>query len=196
MISCRERSLVRAETVRRLAATDWGREAELVLDDESGADRLDRIHRTWHRALECAARAAGDFVLLLEDDLIFCRRLRTNLESWNPLARTSRRQPFYASLYNPGMPYLWRNVRDRFMVAHPHDIWGSQAIVMTPITAAFVAAQWGSADGNPDQRMPRIAARVTPVYYHLPSLVDHAPVETTWGGVVHKARDFDENFNP
>jgi hypothetical protein len=48
--------------------------------------------------------------------------------------------------------------------------------------------------GNPDQRMPAIAARVTSIYYHVPSLVDHESVPTTWGGIEHSARDFDPQW--
>jgi hypothetical protein len=195
MISCRERADVRDQTLRCLAATDWGALPEVLLDDEAASSRLERIHATWRRALERASLSAARFVLLLEDDLVFGRWMRWNLESWPPLLRVGRGQPFYASLYNPGMPYRMRSPAERFLVAHASDLWGSQAILLTPATARFIAARWDDAEGNPDQRMPRLASRVTLIYYHLPSLVDHAEVASTWGGITHRASDFDPAFS-
>jgi hypothetical protein len=194
MISCRERSQVRGETLQSLEASDWGAPPEILLDDESRAGRLERIHATWRRAVERAAISPASFVILLEDDLVFGRWARKNLESWPPLLRIQPRQPFYASLYNPGMPYVVKNRAERFLVASADHVWGSQAIVVTPPTARYIATHWDEASGNPDQRMPRLASRVTPIYYHLPSLVDHSAVPSTWGGIRHRAKDFDPAF--
>jgi hypothetical protein len=194
MISCREREQVRKETLERLTATDWSSQVEVILDDESGATPLDRILRTWSRAIRRAAESSANFVLLLEDDLLFGRWLESNLLAWTPVLRTLPGQAFYASLYNPGLHHFHKSVRERFVVISPQAAWGSQAILMTPMTLRYVLSRWNEDSGNADERMARLASRVTPLYYHVPSLVEHAPVATTWGGISHRARDFDPSF--
>jgi hypothetical protein len=193
MISCRERCSVLEQTLARLAACGWPA-PRVVLDDELSADRLVRIQHVWRRAIRAAMDASSRFVLLLEDDLIFGSWFAANLESWEVLARVPDGGAFYASLYNPNRPYRRRVVAERYFVAEPRMVWGSQAVIVTPATARFIDRNWESAAGNPDQRMPLIAARVTPIYFHVPSLVDHAPVPTTWGGIEHRACDFDPEF--
>lgn len=190
-ISCEERAATLCATLDRLKATGWPGEPEIVLDDGLGARRIDRIHRTWRRAVRKAAEARSQFVLLMEDDLIFGRWFVENLTDWELLRQVPPGHAFYASLYNPSRPYLMRRPEERYLVADPRLVWGSQALIMTPCTARYIDTHWDTAEGNPDQRMPLIASRVTPIYYHVPSLVDHAPVPTTWGGIEHSAADFD-----
>ena len=50
--------------------------------------------------------------------------------------------------------------------------------------------------GYHDIRMTRLAARVTPLVYHRPSLVQHLAVRSTIGGVRHEAADFDAGWRP
>lgn len=194
MLSCDDRSRVRASTLESLRESGWDAEPQLVLDDGSGVTRIQRIHRTWRRVIQRAAESASDFVLLLEDDVRFGKWFAENLREWPLLDQVQPGGAFFASLYNPGRPILRRCAAERYLVAYPDALWGAQAIVTTPRTARFIDANWDGTDGNPDQRMPRIAARVTPLYFHLPSLVDHAPVPTTWGGIEHRAPDFDPEF--
>lgn len=191
MVSCRERLAVREATLRRLAEGGWDAPTSVVLDDETGATPLERIHRTWRRALRQAAASGARFALLLEDDLIVGRFFKQNLISWPLLRRLPPEQAFFASLYHAPVAYHLVRPDESYLVARPHSAWGSQALVMPPSLARFIDERWDSEEGNPDMKMPRLAARVTPVYMHLPSLVDHADVPTTWGGVSHRARDFD-----
>jgi hypothetical protein len=162
-----------------------------VLDDGTAPTALERIHQTWRRVIRRAADSPTRFVLLLEDDLVFNRRLAANLDSWPLLERVQPGGAFFASLYNANRPFIERRVDERYLVAEPRAAWGAQALLTTPATARFIDSHWDEAQGNPDQRMPRLAGRVTPVYVHLPSLVDHAVVPTTWGGIAHSALDFD-----
>lgn len=194
MLSCAERADVRAATLASLRASGWQSEPEVVVDDGQGIDRIDRIHRTWRRVVRRAAVADADFVLLLEDDVRFGRWFTENLMDWKPLCELQPGGAFYASLYNPDRPFIRKSEQDRYLVAYPDAIWGAQALVTTPRTARFIDANWELAPGNPDQRMPRLASRVTPIYLHFPSLVDHSPVPTTWGGIEHRAVDFDPEF--
>jgi hypothetical protein len=194
MLSCEDRADVRSSTLASLRESGWQGEPEVVVDDGEGVSRLDRIHRTWRRVLQRAAAAAADFVLLLEDDVRFGRWFAENLSEWRPLREVQPGGAFYASLYNPERPFIRRSERDRYLIAYPDSVWGAQALVMTPRTARFIDANWELAPGNPDQRMPRLASRVTPIYLHFPSLVDHSPVPTTWGGIEHRALDFNPDY--
>ena len=87
MLTCPARASTRAETLERLAATDWGEPPELVVDDTDAERPEERQERTARRLLEIAGRAdpAPDLVLFLEDDLDFNRHLRHNLLRWQPL---------------------------------------------------------------------------------------------------------------
>lgn len=194
VMSCAERHATLASTLSRLAACGWPPVDHVVLDDGVGARPIERIHRTWRRMIREASLADSPFVLLLEDDLVFGRFFTENLRSWNVLNQVARGGAFYGSLYNAGRPFLARRPLERYLVADARFVWGSQALVLTPGTARYVDANWDTGSGNPDQRMPLIASRVTPIYYHLPSLVDHAPVPTTWGGIDHTALDFDSDY--
>ena len=195
MMSCEERTPSRELTLNRLRESGWSVEPEVILDDGIGDSKIERIHRTWRRLIRRGAEQRADFLLLLEDDVVFGRHFSENVASWQLLRELAGR-PFYASLYNPCHPFLARREQERYLVGDPRFIWGAQALITTPRTARYIDAHWDSAPGNPDQRMPLIAARVTPIYFHLPSLVDHAPVPTTWGGIQHTAWDFDPDWRP
>jgi hypothetical protein len=190
VMSCAARAAELERTIQRLRASGWPEPPEVVLDDGIGEQPIDRIHRTWQRMIRRAAESGARYSLLLEDDVVFGKWFPHNLLSWKLLHEPAPSGAFYASLYNPSRPFIVRKPEQRFLVADARFVWGAQALVMTPRTAGFVAANWESAAGNPDQRMPLIAARVTPIYMHVPSLVDHAPARTTWGGIEHSAPDF------
>ncbi len=191
LLSCEDRNEVRDATLHSLAASGWDCAPQVIIDDGLGATRIERIHRTWRRVIQSAAASREDFTLLLEDDVVFGASFAHNLRSWPLLQQLQPGGAFFASLYNPGRPFVVRRSEERYAVAHPHEVWGAQALLMTPQMARYIDANWHLASGNPDQRMPRIAGRVTPIYFHVPSLVDHAPVPTTWGGIEHNALDFD-----
>lgn len=194
VLSCSERGNVLAATLESLAKSDFDAAPEVVLDDASAPTAIERIHHTWRRVIRRAAEASSEFVLLLEDDLVVNRWLFENLASWPALQRVQPGGAFFASLYNPNRPFVARRPDDRCLVAEPRAAWGAQALLTTPRTARFIDSHWDEAPGNPDQRMPRLAGRVTPVYFHSPSLVDHAQVPTTWGGIEHSAADFDPDW--
>jgi len=194
VMSCPERQSALERTLGRLRDSGFGAAPEVVLDDGVGARPLDRIHRTWRRMIRRAAELDTAFALLLEDDVVFGKSFTHNLDSWQLLDEVPPGRAFYASLYNSGRPFIVRRAAERYLVADARFVWGAQALVVTPEMARFLDTHWDSAEGNPDQRMPRIAARVTSVYFHVPSLVDHEPVPTTWGGIEHCAVDFDPDW--
>lgn len=194
VMSCAERTVQLRLTIERLRASGWPDEPEVVMDQGTAERPIDRIHHTWRQMIRRAARAETPFLLLLEDDVIFGRWFVHNLRSWRLLTESAPGGAFFASLYNPNRPFFLRRPEEHYLVADPRFVWGSQALVLTPATARFIDAHWDTAPGNPDQRMPLIASRVTVIYYHVPSLVDHASVPTTWGGMGHSAADFDPDW--
>lgn len=194
VMSCPARSAVLALTLERLCASGWPDPPEVVMDDGIGEKPIDRIHRTWRRMVRRAAESDAPLSLLLEDDVVFGKWFWHNLSSWPLLHQLPPSRAFFASLYNPDRPFIVRRPNERYLVADARYLWGAQALVVTPATARFIDDNWDTAPGNPDQRMPQIASRVTSVYLHVPSLVDHAPAPTTWGGMEHSALDFDPNW--
>ncbi len=179
-----------AETVARLAATDWGEAPELVMDENANERALARILETGRRLLARAADEADDLVLYLEDDLEFNRWLRHSLEHWEPLVERRRGDHFFASLYNPNIvppPSLADPATA--VVIDPRQDYGSQAI-LSVTTARAILDQWDDAAGPIDLRVSRLAARWSPIRFHHPSLVQHRPVASTCGGTAHFAVDF------
>jgi len=184
---------VRAQTAAAFAATDWGAAFEEIIDDGACPDRVRSINRTWRRMLERAQAEGSEFCLLLEDDLDFNVHLRCNLSRWRPLARASADRPFFGSLYNPQRSYLLRQVAEHFIVAEPWGFWGTQGIVLSRATVGYVLREWDESQAA-DLMLARAAARVSPLYQHVPSLVQHTGHVSTWGGIQHAAADFDRHF--
>lgn len=193
-MTCPERGAVCAETVASFRRTDWKGDLQIVEDDRSEPEHLRGIAATWGRMLARAAAAKVDVVLLMEDDLDFSVHLMHNLRCWAPLRASHGGGPFFGSLYNPGRAYTRRDDSQHFLVADPRDVWGSQAVLTTPAMAAYFLSHWDEETGAADLKMPRLAARVCPVYYHVPSLVQHVGHVSTWGGMSHQAVDFDRFF--
>lgn len=194
VMSCARRQASLERTIASLMESGWPEQPEVILDQGSGDSALQRICSTWHRMVARAGQADSQYVLLLEDDLVFGRWFTHNLHAWPLLHDRPHEAGFYASLYNPGRPYIARYEAQNYLVADPRWVWGSQALLLSTTTARYLAHNWQNEGGNPDMRMPRLVHPITPVYYHVPSLVDHAPEPTTWGGIVHSAIDFDAEF--
>ena len=195
LTSCEERHEVCASTVADLKATDWAAPPTVVIDQARFERVQARVTDTGRRLLERAVAEADDLFLYLEDDLAFNRSLRWNLEHWAPVTERGPGDPFVASLYNPNV-VLPATAEDPapFVVADPRRVYGAQALVFSVTTARSVLEQWDEVPGMPDIRMPRLAARSSPVWYHRPSLVQHRPVGSTWGGAGHEAVDFSPSW--
>ncbi len=196
MVSCRERASLCRQTLANLAATDWTGDVAVALDESEGPDRIARIDLNWRKALALAAASDADLILLMEDDLDFNRHLRENLLTWPRLAGVDGTGPFFASLYNPGIYPVHSRPDDRYHVMAPGGCWGSQSLLISRALAGYFLAHWHEEAGEPDIRMPRLAARFVPLYYHAPSLVQHMGRVSTWGGRAHQASDFDPDWRP
>ena len=193
MLSCPAREAIRNQTLANLAETDW-REPPIVEIDQTSHERLQqRQTETALRLLQRAVEDGPEFFLFLEDDLDFNRSLRHNLEYWFPLRQTARRGHFFGSIYNPNVRALERDDAHAFLVADPNSVYGSQAFVLSAATAQHIVNHWESLIGMQDIKMSRLAAQVTPIFYHRPSLVQHIS-ESVWGGQFHQALDFQQDW--
>lgn len=178
MVSCAERERDRQETLADLRATDWGQTPEIVLDDGAGKTKLERITRTWRRALERAAYCGRELVLLLEDDLRFDRSMHQKLEAFGPLVRRGRY--FFATLYDNSMPVFHSTQGHGFATGPGEFFWGAQALVTTPETVRAVLSRWDAASvAYADERIGKLAAELTEIVYVRPGLVRHVG-RSTW----------------
>ncbi len=190
MLSCPEREPIREQTLASLKASDWNQAPRLVIDKATTGRRQDRQEQASFALLQRAHQEGPELILFLEDDLEFNRHLRYNLERWEPLAQLTAGAHFFGSLYNPNVGELERRPERNTMLARPETVYGSQAVVLSRATLGHLLAHWGEVIGMQDIKMSRLASRVTPLYYHTPSLVQHTGVNSVWGGHFHTARDY------
>lgn len=195
ILSSTSRRDVRLDTIAKLAATDWAAKPVVIIDQLRSPDLTKRAVDNSRSLLLSAVSGPGDVFLFLEDDLDFNRWLRFNIERWAPLAERPIGGDFYASLYNPGVGSLNEDDDgDTFRIVNPELVYGSQAVLMSTSIAAWILRHWDDGRGFQDIRMSRLAAQRTPIYYHRPSLVQHRPVPSTWGGVAHEACDYSPDW--
>lgn len=191
VLTCEERAEVCAETVADLARTDWGAAPAVVVDHGNHPKRLERILETGRRLLERVVDEAahdGEVALVCEDDVSFNRALRHNVERWGPLVDRRSDGHLFGSLYNPGVAVA--SAGETAVAVDPRQFYGSQGTVLSVTTARSLVEQWDDGHGPFDLRLSRLAARWSPVWYHLPSLVQHRSIPSTWGGAPHQADDF------
>ncbi len=193
MMSCRERDELRAKTLSNLAQTDWGaRPVHVELDRGSGEDFGKRQAYCALRALRQGLTGDADYILFLEDDLVFNRHLHHNLTRWAPLRASSIT---LAGLYNPRLRELACDAQRRARVIDPSFIFGSQAFLLSRAAAENVVRKWHRIPGLQDIRISRLAGRMgRPILYHAPSLVQHVGRQSVWGGQFHQAHDFDASW--
>ena len=196
VLSCDERADVCAETVDDLGRTDWGSPPTVVLDESDAPKTLQRIVDTGLQLLTQAVEEADDdgVFLLCEDDVEFNRSLRHNLERWSPVVERRPDGHLFGSLYNPNVVEPSSVGATTAVVADPRRFYGSQGMVISVTTARSMVEQWDDGDGPFDLRISRLAARWSPLWYHVPSLVQHRAVASTWGGAPHTAVDFSADW--
>jgi len=194
ILSCPAREEMRLQTIRNLVASDWSDEPEIEIDQTTCERRQERQERTALSLVRRTVESGHELILFLEDDLDFNRRIRHNLEHWYPLVRRRPSTPFFASLYNPGVGLLTKSPQHSFFVANPVGVFGSQAFLISSGVARYIVEHWWDVVGMQDIKMSRLAARLCPIYYHSPSLVQHIGVVSAWGGDYHSAQDFDDSW--
>jgi ADP-heptose:LPS heptosyltransferase len=205
MITCSERDRVRQLTLDDLAATDWGDTPIHVLVDpeplgpspvvaraRAGEEKMQRIGRQVLHALQQFLDHSADYLLLLEDDLIFNRNLRHNILRWRPVLSG---EVTLAGLYNAGFHELAYDIRGHAVAVAPESAFGSQAFLISRAAVEHTVRAWNTSTVAPDLRLIALSAQLQhPLFYHSPSLVQHRDVPSTWGGRPHFARDFDSNW--
>jgi len=192
IITCPEREELLKQTLAAFTATDWASHSPIIHTDTSKFNRPQRRQEYNSRAaLKVALKTATQFILFMEDDLIFNRFLYHNLCHWLPLRKESA---FLGSLYNPGIREWRRCKKENYFVAEPDSIYGSQCFLMNRSTAKYLVEHWSEVEGMQDIKISRLIARFAPIYYHTPSLVQHVGTQSVWGGHHHTSADFSGDF--
>lgn len=196
MLSCPEREEMRLRTIANLQATDYAEPPRVEIDQMTFERRQERIEQTARRLLQRAITevSESDIILFLEDDLEFNRHLLHNLGRWYPLVNARPSGHFFGSLYNPNIRTLSRSPDEAFFVADPEAVYGSQAVLLSVATARHIIERWEEVPGMQDIKMPRLAARVCPLYFHTPSLTQHVGYTSLWDGHYHWAEDFSADW--
>jgi len=192
IISCPERDELLKRTLAAFTATDWASHSPMVHIDTSNFARAQRRQEYNSRAaLKAALKTGTEFILFMEDDLIFNKSLYHNLCCWLP---PRQEDLFLGSLYNPGIREWRRCKKDNYFVAEPDAVYGSQCFLMNRQVAKYLVEHWSEVEGMQDIKISRLIARFAPIYYHTPSLVQHVGTQSVWGGRHHTAADFSEDF--
>jgi hypothetical protein len=193
MISCGERDKLRRRTLENLGRTDWGdMPLNIHLDTPADGTPEQRQVRSSYLALQKSLAYPADYILFLEDDLDFNRHIRHNLSHWDPIRRGL---VTLAGLYNPQLTVRACDLRSSARVIDPNSAFGSQALLLSRETVAYVVRRWDDVLGLQDTKISRLVGRLgKPVFYHAPSLVQHIGARSTWGGGFHQAFDFDPTW--
>jgi len=208
IITCPGREKLLKQTVESMQATDLlrGHATCFIQRDETTFER--RQERQEHNSLAALKRMVEtplrpDLILFCEDDIVFNPHLRHNLERWSPLRNHQRNTPgqpkpslreyFFGSLYDPTIRELSAHPEEHYFIADPEAVYGSQAFVMSRAMAEYFVAHWWEVPGMQDIKMSRLAARLGPIHYHMPSLVQHVGVVSTWtdDARFHDTKSFD-----
>ena len=212
MITCPGREAELGATLKDLRAGDtFNRQLRLHLqrDESDVASRPRPQERQEHNSLAALVQGLNRFpeaevLLFFEDDLLFNRHLVWNLQHWGPLKETLKAETgnlkggamFFGSLYDPTIRELKINAAENYFIADPDTVYGSQAFVMSRAMAEFFVAHWWDVEGMQDIKMSRLAAQKTEIVYHLPSLVQHVGVRSTWtdDARFHDTKTFDRDW--
>jgi len=152
---------------------------------------MDLVRRT----LEAARRSDGELFLFLEDDLLFNRFMRHNLDAWEPIRTLRCSDHFFASIFDPGVAVKQVGERGRWIEAEPLSAFGAQGLVISRRTVEYLVTCWGIVSTtHADIKLARLASLVCPILYHRPSLVQHVGYKSLWGGPFIVALDFDQRW--
>ena len=194
MLSCPEREEVRNQTLSKLRHAGWIDDVLVEVDHTTFARRQERQEHTALELLRHAEGAAADFILFLEDDLDFNAHLAHNLERWQPLKQLAAGSHFFGSLYNPTVYARTWDLDHAYFIADPETVYGSQAFILAKATVGYIVEHWAEVPGMQDVKISRLAARLCPLYYHIPSLVQHVGEASAWGGPYHWTNDFSADW--
>jgi hypothetical protein len=200
MISCDIRKDIRNETINDLHSTDWRWPLTIVMDKDyfdpeiyPTIPKTERQTVAAYNGLKIAVSYNTQWIVFMEDDLIFNKYIAHNILSWDPIKYNYLN---FGSLYTPANNRCAQEERQFFYIADCLRLYGSQFYIMSTQAAQWAIEHWNSIEGMQDIKLTRLA-RGKPILYHSPSLVDHRDVGSVWGGMAHHAHDFDLNWrNP
>ncbi|HXU80703.1 MAG TPA: hypothetical protein VN914_04860 [Polyangia bacterium] len=191
VLTCPERAPVLRNTLASLRASDWGEEPRVLENRDQHRDGRVRIQRGTRAVLERALAEGAEAILYLEDDLVFNRHLRRNLEAWAPLAAAAPDAPFYGTLFRPpGIPVLEGGALANTARLPAERTFGNLALVLSRATMRHALEHWDEEVLEADAKLARLAGRLGPLWLHTPSLVQHVGGRSVWGGVFLQAEDF------
>jgi hypothetical protein len=191
ILTCPERAAVLRNTLANLRASDWAVEPAVYENRDGHPDRRVRIQRGTRAVLERAVESDAEWMLHLEDDLVFNRHLRENLARWPPLTSASPERPFYASLFRPpGLALVEENADSNSAQVAADRAYGNQALLLSRATVRHILTHWDEEVLEADHRLARLAGRLGPLHLHLPSLVQHVGRRSAWGGPFLQTADF------
>lgn len=193
MISPPQRDQLRRKTLENLARTDWGNLPIQVFREPAPPTDLRRsINEKTRKALAYGLKTRSDYILYIEDDIIFNRHIKHNLHSWAPLRNG---EVTMASLYNPDMVIQSVDGHSNYHAVHGDDFFGAQAVLLSRAAARLILDHWDEEPGFCDVKFSRLAQRLRrPILVHMPSLVQHVGRHSVWGGPFHQACDFDPSW--
>ena len=197
IMTCPGREAIFELTKASLKNTDWPRDREIFVSNEQGnyTDKRDRLTCNAKNALTMGLdliKNQQDRVLILEDDVGLNSHIHHNLQNWKPLTEENFR---FGSLYNPNVGVISINKPMNYFIANPNTCYGSQAYIFSKACIEHCLAKWDSIEGMTDIRITRLSAQVGPLFYHVPSLVQHLGRESAWGGHFHYTSDYSQQFS-
>ena len=197
MISCDSREEIRNKTLEDLKQTDWNWPVSVVIDKEcfhpsvyQTVSKTERQTIASHNALKIALQQDSQWIVFMEDDLIFNKHISHNIISWEPIKDNSLN---LGSLYTPTNNRCSIQEGRFWYKADCLKLYGSQFYIMSREAAQWAVDYWNTIEGMQDIKLTRLS-RGKPIYYYSPSLVQHRAVASVWGGVTHTAHDFDMNW--
>lgn len=195
MISCQNREKIREQTLDNLLSTDWKWDIQIILDkDYIMPAKYEETHKTQRQtiaayyALVKALENNSTWIVFMEDDLIFNKHIAYNIENWEPIKNNFLN---LGSLYTPNNNRCSVGDGNYWYKADCLKLYGSQFYIMSRLAAQWAIDHWDSEIGMQDIKITRLS-RGKPIYYYSPSLVQHRDIPSEWGGISHRAGDFDE----
>jgi hypothetical protein len=190
IMTCDKRTSVLNTTLDSLKSSDWGEEPLVVHDTTRHHDPKISQTTTSYQILQTALTRDGwEYLVFCEDDVLFNRFLRHNLERWTPVRFG---MALVGTLYQGGP---WEVLGD-YSLAPAGQIGGSQAVVLKRSWLPELIRMWpGLHVGMQDMRMYQGVEQYFPyVFVHQPNLVQHAAVPSTWDGPPHVSPTFDQDW--
>lgn len=193
ILSCPDRHESLAETIRSWDATDWPGRPSIVMDLlDSPARSLSMVFNS-QRLLAEFLSGWGEYLLFIEDDVEFNQFLFHNLQTWQPL--TSRSLAIGSIYHSPDCAPAHQIISHDTFAADLKTVGGSQALLIRRDAVERSLQRWDEFLGmNQDLRIFHALADREQLICHMPGLVQHRPVASTWGGRPHQSSNFKRHF--